>query len=73
LHILSLPILPSPCNGKTVQPPEWKRKEQAYKNIEYFQGDYKSQYQNDILTQSIRFSIYRLDAIAGSIPGTVYP
>ena len=26
-----------------------------------------------IFSNSIRFSIYRLDAIVGSMPGTVYP
>ena len=46
---------------------------QAYKNIEHLQEDYKGQYQNDVLTQNIRFSIYRLDVIVGSMPGTVYP
>ena len=33
INKFSLPILPSPYIGKTIQPPEWKRKEQAYKNI----------------------------------------
>ena len=33
INKFSLPILPSLYIGKTIQPPEWKRKEQAYKNI----------------------------------------
>lgn len=37
------------------------------------QGEDKRQYKNDILTQGTRFSIYRLDVIVGSMPGTVYP